>query len=280
MQQYRPSSFKLLPDVIKNIMIICGLAFLANMAFEAKFNSSLNDFFGLRLPASEKFHWWQYITHLFMHGNFMHILGNMFAFWMFGNVLENLWGPKRFLIYFLFTGIGAAALHTAVGYYEISTLQSQANAFYNTPSAEAFSVFVRDHIPYQYLNSEYSMAVESLKEGWYASGETPQIMAATHQVIDEYIQFKINMPTVGASGAVFGILLAFGMLFPNSVIYVYFALPIKAKYFVLLYGAFELYAAMQNNPTDNVAHFAHLGGMLFGFILIKLWNKNNRKTLY
>lgn len=280
MQQYRPSSFRLLPDVIKNILIICGLAYLANVVAEAKFGFSLNDIFGLRQHGAEKFHWWQYVTHLFMHGSLMHIMFNMFAFWMFGNTLENLWGPKRFLFYFLFTGIGAAVLHNAVGYYELHALQQKATAFYNAPSADAFSVFIRENIPYQYLNPEYSTAIESLKKAWYETGESPEIMSASQQVINEYINFKLNTPTVGASGAVFGILLAFGMLFPNSIIYVYFALPVKAKYFVMLYGALELYSAMQNNPTDNVAHFAHLGGMLFGFILIKFWNKRNRSNFY
>ena len=91
---------------------------------------------------------------------------------------------------------------------------------------------------------------------------------------------KIDVNTVGASGAVFGVLLAFGMLFPNTILYVYFALPIKAKYFVALYGFFELYSGFENTPGDNVAHFAHLGGMLFGFILIKIWSKYNRKNFY
>jgi membrane associated rhomboid family serine protease len=89
------------------------------------------------------------------------------------------------------------------------------------------------------------------------------------------LNLLINTPTVGASGAVFGILLAFGMLFPNTLLYIYFAIPVKAKYFVIIYGIMELYAGISNNPADNVAHFAHLGGMLFGFILLKYWGKNN-----
>jgi membrane associated rhomboid family serine protease len=279
MQQFRPSSFKLLPDVVKNIMIISGLAFFAEWVLQ-KYGIELNQHFGLYLPMSPNFHWYQYFSYMFMHGSPMHLFLNMFAFWMFGNVLENLWGPKRFLIYFLVTGLGAALIHTAVGYYEIAMLQQKAEAFFNAPGADGFAVFIRENIPYQYLNAEYAMAVESIKQTWLDHGDSPMIISQARSIVDEYIRFRSNIPTVGASGAVFGVLLAFGMLFPNTIIYIYFAIPMKAKYFVLLYGALELYSAYQNNPADNVAHFAHLGGMLFGFLLIKFWNKNNRSSLY
>ncbi len=118
MQEFRPSSFKLLPDVIKNIMIISALAFFADMAL-SRMGFDLNGYAGLYLPESDKFHWWQYFSYMFLHGSFTHIFLNMFAFWMFGGILENLWGPKRFLIYFLVTGLGAAFIHTLVGYYEL-----------------------------------------------------------------------------------------------------------------------------------------------------------------
>lgn len=279
MQQYRPSSFKLLPDVVKNILIICGLAFFAQVVLSDKFGFEVNSRFGLYLPESEHFRWWQYFTYIFMHGSTMHIFSNLFALWMFGNVLENLWGPKRFLIFFLVTGVGAALIHTAIGYYELSLLQNKVQALFNTPGADAFAVFIRENIPYQYFGGDYAAAIETVKEQWFKSGDSPEIIAGAQQLVNEYVQFKIDTPTVGASGAVFGVLLAFGMLFPNSLLYVFFAIPVKAKYFVIFYGAFELYAAIQNNPIDNVAHFAHLGGMLFGFILIKIWSKN-RKTFF
>lgn len=261
-------------------MIFSTLAFLADQVLEAKGIISLSSVLGLHLPESDNFHWWQYFSYIFMHGSFMHIALNMFAFWMFGNVLENVWGPKKFFIYFIVTGVGAGLVHTAIGYYEISALQQKAEAFYNTPSADAFAVFVRDNIPYQYLNADYAAAIETLKGAWYKSTDTPMMVEQAKVIINEYIRFKADTPTVGASGSVFGLLLAFGMLFPNTIIYIYFAIPMKAKYFVMLYGAIELYSAYQNNPTDNVAHFAHLGGMLFGFILIKFWNKTDRSSMY
>ena len=108
----------------------------------------------------------------------------------------------------------------------------------------------------------------------------PEYIAQSVQYANKLLVYRMNIPTVGASGAVFGVLLAYGMLFPNTIIYIYFAIPLKAKYLVILYGLFELYSGFANNPGDNVAHFAHLGGMLFGFILIKFWNKRNRQHFY
>ncbi|HPA30078.1 MAG TPA: rhomboid family intramembrane serine protease [Bacteroidia bacterium] len=279
MQEFRPSSLKLLPDVIKNIMIVSALAYFADLALN-KIGFDLNAYAGLYLPASENFHWWQYFSYMFLHGSLTHIFLNMFAFWMFGGILENLWGPKRFLIFFLVTGLGAALIHTAVGYYELHSLQAKADAFFNAPGADAFSIFIKDNIPYQYLNADYAMAVEGIKSNWYAHGDSPMIIEQARQAIDEYIRFKTNIPTVGASGAVYGVLMAFGILFPNTLIYLYFFIPLKAKYLVLIIGGIELYSAWQSNPTDNVAHFAHLGGMLFGYLLLRYWQKNNRSQLF
>jgi membrane associated rhomboid family serine protease len=168
----------------------------------------------------------------------------MFALWMFGKILENVWGAKRFLTYYLITALGAAALHLGVSQYEIMSLQSQINP------------------------SDLNILLENGKQVLEGNQNY------THPLMGK-LNLLINTPTVGASGAVFGILLAFGMLFPNTLLYIYFAIPIKAKYFVMIYGALELYSGLSNNPADNVAHFAHLGGMLFGYILLKYWQKNN-----
>jgi membrane associated rhomboid family serine protease len=205
-------------------------------------------FFGLHQFQSDDFMPHQLVTHIFMHGNFTHLFFNMFALWMFGKVLENVWGGKRFLIYYMITGLGAAAIHLGVSQYEIMSLQTQ--------------ISTTD------LN-------RLLNEG-------KNILENNQNYINP-IMSKLNLliytPTVGASGAVFGVLLAFGMLFPNALLYIYLAIPIKAKYFVILYGLLELYAGISNNPADNVAHFAHLGGMIFGFLLIKYW-RNNSNTFY
>jgi membrane associated rhomboid family serine protease len=177
---------------------------------------------------------------MFMHGGFMHIFFNMWALWIFGKTLESVWGGKRFLIYFFVTGLGAAFLHQLVMYFELAGTINAVKAQYNF-----------DTITYQRL-------VE---------------LANTHP--DLYNALRI--PTVGASGAVFGILLAFGMLFPNTPLFIIpFPFPIKAKWLVIGYGALELYLGV-TRPGSSIAHFAHLGGMLFGFILIKYWNKTSNK---
>lgn len=239
-QNYRPGGFNILPPVVKNLLIINGLFFLATIALE-QFN--LIHVLGLHAFESPLFKPYQLITHFFMHGGWAHIIFNMFALWMFGNGLENYWGPKKFLFYYLFTGLGAAALHLGVIEWQLHELMAEM-------SPEQISVVMQ---------------------------EGPSAILTNQNFIDPQLaelNLLLNGPTVGASGAVFGVLLAFGMTFPNTIIYLYFAIPIKAKYFVMLYGGLELYLGIQNAPGDNVAHFAHLGGMLFGYFLIKYWNKN------
>ena len=240
---YRPTSFTQLPDVIKNLLIINSLLFFAKISLDS-YGIDLVKWLGLHQFQSENFMPHQLVTHFFMHANFTHLLFNMFALWMFGKILENVWGGKRFLIYYMLTALGAAVLHLGVSQYEIISLQNQLNQ--------------NDLI--------------SLLENGRSILENNQNYS--HPLMGKLNQL-INTPTVGASGAVFGILLAFGMLFPNTLLYLYFAIPIKAKYFVVIFGLLELYAGLSNNPADNVAHFAHLGGMLFGFIIIRYWQKNH-----
>jgi len=240
MEQYRPTGFRILPPVVKNLLIINGLFFLGTIATSSMFD--LNDYLALHYPVSPLFKPHQLVSYMFMHSqtNFSHILFNMFALWMFGNALENVWGPKRFLIFYMVTGIGAGLLQLLVMYLQISNLEAKLD-----PET---IVMVREQ------------GLQIIQEGKnYADPILGKLNAL------------YNSSTVGASGAVFGLLLGFGMLFPNSIIYLYFAFPIKAKYFVIGYGALELIMGFGSN--DNVAHFAHLGGMLFGYFLIRYWKK-------
>lgn len=241
--QFRPTGFKILPPVVKNMLILNGLFFLATIAFQNAFRVNLNHYLGLHYITSERFNVFQFVTYMFMHGGFGHIFFNMFALWMFGNTLENVWGPKRFLTYYLITGIGAAIIQMMVTYMRISAIEAQL-------PADVIKMVYQDGLGILEKNMNY----------------TDPLLAK--------LNILVNTTTVGASGAVFGILLAFGMLFPNALIYIYFAIPIKAKWFVIIYGALELYSGIANNPQDNVAHFAHLGGMIFGFFLIKYWKQN------
>lgn len=231
---YSPGNFNELPVVVKNLLIINGLLFLATISLN-NIGIDLVKIFGLHQFQSNDFRPHQIITHLFMHGSFTHLFFNMFALWMFGKILENIWGQKKFLIYYMITGIGAAAIHLIFCQYQIINISNQ--------------------IP---------DLIDIAIEGKY----NPSIP------LSKKLTQLIITPTVGASGAVFGLLLAFGMLFPNALLYLYFAIPIKAKYFVIGYGLIELYAGISNNPADNVAHFAHLGGMIFGYFLIKYWKQD------
>ena len=242
---YRPTQFSYLPEVVKNLLIINGLFFLATYVMGSSFDLNLVKYLGLHNWQSQDFRPHQLVTHLFMHGGVWHILFNMFALWMFGNQLENVWGGKRFLTYFMITGLGAAALHLGVNQLQISLVEAKM-------TAEQISMVAKDG--YKALSNGMNFTDPLMRE----------------------LNTLYHTPTVGASGAVFGVLLAFGMLFPNTLIYIYFAFPIKAKYFVMIYGAIELWSGIQNNPNDNVAHFAHLGGMIFGYFLIKYWRKNSQ----
>lgn len=282
-QQYRPTGFRLLPEVVKNLIIINGLFFLATYVLGSTFSIDLVDKLGLHYYASEKFHPYQLITYMFMHGGFTHIFFNMFALWMFGNALENYWGPRKFLTYYMITGIGAALIHYAVYYFEIKPTLAFLNDYINHPNLETFNSFLKSkffHIDSVEMEAHYNALVGKLN-ALQMSGDTHQMLQASVDYMTQYKEDFLNASTVvGASGSVFGLLLAFGMLFPNSIIYIYFAIPMKAKWFVILYGAIELFSGIIPQQGDNVAHFAHLGGMLFGFFLIKYWNKNDRQNFY
>lgn len=234
MTEFRPNRFEILPVVIKNLLIINGLVFLAQYITEQQGIVNMDDLFALHTFQSQLFKPWQLITHMFMHGSIGHILSNMFVLWMFGSTLENLWGPKRFLIFYMVCGLGAALCHMGVLYYE------------NQKIIDVFNSLPFDQ----------------------------------QQASQAFVQGRLNSATLGASGAVFGCLAAFGYLFPNTKIYLYFLLPIKAKWFVILYAVFELVMAVQNSAGDDVAHVAHLGGALVGFLLVYFWNKTNRSKFY
>jgi len=239
MSEIRFRNYSLLPLVVKNLLIINGIMFLATWVFHSR-GINLSNIFGLHFFTAPDFAIWQPITYMFMHGNFGHLFFNMFALWMFGAALENTWGAKRFLTYYMVCGIGAGLIQLLVIGLQIHSLS-------------------------QHFSPEI---IQMIYDGRYLPN---------HNNAEEMknLYLAINSVTVGASGSVFGLLLAFGMMFPNSVIYIYFLLPIKAKWFVVFYGALELFFGV-TGTNDGIAHFAHLGGMLFGFFLILYWNKGNR----
>jgi len=234
--------FSNLPEVVKNLLIINGLFFLATSTLQNQ-SIDLIKLFALHQFQSPDFMPHQLITHMFMHANFTHLLFNMFALWMFGKTLENMWGGKRFLTYYLITGIGAALIY--IGYIQFQIYDISSNL--SLIQLESINQVSRGINPPLHVTVTYDM---------------------------KKLYSLINIPMLGASGAVYGLLLAFGMLFPNSRIYLLIPpIPIKAKYFVGGIGILALISGIGNNPNDNIAHFAHLGGMIFGIILLKYWKK-------
>ena len=260
-----------LPPVVKNLIIINVVLLLLTMLME-RTGVDLVRYLGLYYPGSQHFMPHQLVTHMFMHGGLMHIFFNMYALWMFGSTLEQVWGGKRFLFYYFVTGLGAAALHTFVGWIEISHVQSAAKALTNTLTPDTFEAFVVKY----FSKSVDPGALDAFVSRWSAMPDSPVQAAQAEETVHSLIRGMMNIPTVGASGAVFGVLLAFGMLFPNTQLMLLFPpIPIKAKYFVLAYGVLELTLGVSNQGS-NVAHFAHVGGMLFGFLLIKYWRKKSQ----
>ena len=240
---HRPSNF---PPVVKNLIIINALVFVGQLTLEKTYH--LTEKFMLYpimpetlrkllveknyLDESQKFQPYQIFTHLFSHSPtmFAHILFNMFALWMFGRILENVWGPKRFLFFYLVCGVGAAVLHLTM----------------------------------QYLRCEHLL----------------QDIELGNSVTPERI-FGAIAPALGASGAIMGLFAAFAYLFPNTeLMFLFIPFPIKAKWMVLVMVGLDLFGGFSNVSGDNVAHFAHLGGAITGFIIVFIWNKTNRRTLY
>ncbi len=274
MTEFRPTSFQILPVVIKNLLIINVLVFLAQNTLGASGLISFEDLFGLHHVKSPLFQPWQIITHLFMHGSFMHLFGNMFALWMFGARLENLWGPKRFLTFYFLCGIGAALIQLASLWIQYSELSNQFMAIKLHPTPEGMISFYQ-----QFGLDNRPQNVEVLQS--YLNN--PGSAISSQPVIDIISQAfyrTIGHATIGASGAVFGILAAFIYLYPNTYIYLYFLFPIKTKWIGLIYFGSEIYAGIVNSAGDNIAHWAHIGGGLVGFLLVLTWNRKNRRNFY
>jgi membrane associated rhomboid family serine protease len=268
-QQYSPAGFTLLPPVVKNLLIINGLFFLATASFESAFGIDLVNILGLHYFQSDLFRPYQFVSYMFLHGSISHVAMNMFTLWMFGYLLENVWGSKRFLTYYIITGIGAAVVQLLVNWVDISSVQAAANAYAANPTIDGFVGFVRHHFP----SYETEGTIRNFINQWSLSKNSPAMASQSLDYISQLIKLQMDVPTVGASGAVYGILLAFGMMFPNMLVYVYFLFPIKAKWLVIVFGILELFSGISSSPGDNIAHFAHLGGMIFGFFLIIYWKK-------
>jgi membrane associated rhomboid family serine protease len=253
-----------LTPMVKNLLILNIGMFFIGVVLKGNI---IESFFALRYFESPLFLPIQLFTYMFLHANFPHLLGNMLSLFFFGPMLEMHWGAKRFVLFWVICGIGAAIVYSSVRYYEVKQLEAARNAFNQEPSFEAFLSFERK------LGQD--VFTIDFKEDFEDNPSSPQLMANAREGINQVMRKIIDSPVIGASGAVFGVLMAFALLFPNTeLMLLFFPVPIKAKYFVLLYGAFELFMGVARVPGDNIAHFAHLGGALVGFILVKYWQKN------
>ncbi len=250
MSQFGSGGFSNIPDVVKNLIILNVVVFISTKFFFPQYYDMLSMHFVL----SERFEPFQLVTHMFMHSNFgfAHIFFNMFALWMFGSVLEKIWGPKRFLSFYLIAGFGSIALFTLTNYLQYI----------------------------QITNSFSFEQIQSIKDAVFTvDGGYRYNLISGHE--REKVESAIRIfhgQVVGASGAIYGILVAFGMLFPNTeLMLIFFPVPVKAKYFIPILIVLELFLGINNFRWDNIAHFAHLGGALFGFIMVKIWSKDRNR---
>lgn len=240
-----------LPQVTKNILLLNIMMFIVSLVLESK-GIHITSQLGAHYVNSPLFEPFQIITHFFMHGNFMHLFFNMWLFVMLGAFLEQLWGPKRFFIFYIASALGAFALYNVLGVSEIHSLNKQLTAL--GYDMQAINEHIRTNTSFMY----------NPQDEW---------------LVNDYMM-KVGVPMVGASGAIFGIMAAFAILFPNTEFRLYFAIPIKAKYLVGGYVLLELYLAFQNNLDDPVAHLAHVGGALVGAIIVFFWRKRDRSNFY
>jgi len=240
-----------IPQVTKNILILNILFFVATLILQTQ-KIDLIAQFGAHYVNSTLFQPFQIITHFFMHGNFFHIFFNMWLFIMLGAYLEKIWGPKRFFIFYIATALGAFGLYNVIGVYELEVLKEQL------------------------INQGFDL---NEVNGMIKNSEYNPVAYETNKVYHEYVVNSYT-PMVGASGAVFGIMAAFAILFPNTEFMIYFMFPIKAKFLVGGYFLFEIYQAYQDKVGDSTAHLAHVGGAIVGGIIVLIWRKNDKSNFW
>lgn len=257
--------FQLTP-IVKNILIINGILLFLEYILKVSFAP----IFGVHYIFSDHFYIFQYVTYMWLHGGMWHLVSNMFAVLIFGPMLERIWGSKRFLTFYLITGIGAGILYGVVDTIGKGDLSGDTEAFVANPNPDDFYIYTHN-----YKSRRFDMVkVGDFADEYYDQADNPNYTSQAIEIVNTIYKDLTNTPMIGASGAVFGILLAFAMLFPNTELMLLFPpIPIKAKYLVFFYGAYELYSEINRTGGDNVAHFTHLSGMLIAFIVLKYWQK-------
>ncbi len=257
--------FNLTP-MVKRILIIN----VALLALGSILNIDLSHLFGVHYIFSENFYIFQYVTYMWLHAGIGHIFSNMFAVIIFGPMLERVWGSKRFLTFYLITGIGAGLLYGVADTIEKGNLKAKTEAYISNPNPEDFYIYV-----HEYKSQRFdTVALGDFADEYYDDANNSNYIEQSVSVVNQIYNDLTNIPMVGASGAVFGILLAFAMLFPNTELLLLIPpMPVKAKYLVFFYGLYELYSEINRTSGDNVAHLAHLSGMLIAYIILKYWQQ-------
>ena len=241
-------------EAIKHLIIINVIFFAIPELMKTEAIQSVFNYFPLYFPENQNFGFWQYVSHMFMHGSFMHIAFNMYALWAFGTPLEQMWGKNKFLFFYFSSGLGAGIIYTLVNYYQFNGV---------------YELFINAGLN----NSEIISILEA--------GQTSDLRVVNNITQEQFnkITSLFNTPAVGASGAVYGILVAFGMTFPNAKLaLIFFPVPIAAKYFIPVMLLGDLFFGVTKYSVGNVAHFAHIGGALIGFIIAWYWKKNQFRT--
>ncbi len=262
--------FRNITPVVQNLLLANVLLFVVSaFVFPA-----LSDWFALYYIHSPHFRPFQFLTYMFMHADFWHLFGNMFGLLIFGPLLEQFLGPKKLLILWMVCGIGSGVLYSGYNSYRMTSLENKIEVFQNDPDPEYFNKLVIEN------SNFFQRSVFDFVDEYSRNPEDPNKISQAKQTLDAILEIQGNIPMVGASGALFGILIAFAMLFPNTQLFLLFPpMPVKAKYLVLFYGLYTIYNVLVTNPTDNVAHFAHLSGLVIGAALIYFWKKD-RKSFY
>ena len=250
--------------IVKNILIINITIFIINSFFKL----NLINIFGLRSIFSDFFNPYQFFTHIFIHGNFMHLFGNMFALFFFGPILENFMGSKEFLFFYIFIGISSSFLYSIINYYEIKEIKFMYYQYIYNPNPEKLILYINK------FSSDLYNVYYNFLDSFFDEPQNKFLIKKSKNIVYNLYKEKSNIPVIGASGAVFGILTAFALIFPNIELFILFLpIPIKSKYIAICYGFYELYLGIESNPSDNVAHFSHLGGIIFAYFFIKHFKK-------
>jgi membrane associated rhomboid family serine protease len=249
-----------LTPVVRNLLLINIIIFI----LQSFANVNFFEIFGLRYLLSPKFAPYQIITHMFIHGSTGHLISNMIGLFIFGPLLEYTWGGRRFLVFYFVCGIGASVLYSSARFYDVYELKRDTDSYITHPTPNKFVNFVSNYAP-EFYHSRYDF-LNAFEE----KPEDPTYLAQSKELVQQIYDIAINIPMGGASGALFGIMMAFAMLFPNREIMspMTFFIPVQAKYLIGVYAVIEIFAGLNPTAGDSVAHFAHIGGMLFAYIWI------------